>query len=77
MKVKSKGTHKKESEQTDGIAFPRMASIDTEIFAVLSKAHMLYAQEMYLARVKKYESSCKGKCNFVGINVGIRKLLAY
>ena len=39
---------------------PKMASIDKELLSNLSKPHLLYAQEMYLARVKRYESSCKG-----------------
>lgn len=40
---------------------PKMASISKDVFAKISKAHLLYAQEMYIARVKQYESSCKGK----------------
>ena len=43
-------------------AFPTMASIDRNVCVNLTPAHLLYAQEMYLARVKQYESSCKGKC---------------
>ena len=41
--------------------FPTMASIDKHVCQNLSKAHLLYAQEIYLARVKQYESSLKGK----------------
>ena len=41
--------------------FPTMASINRYVVMNLTSAHLLYAQEKYLARVKQYESSCKGK----------------
>ena len=43
--------------------FPTMASINRYVVMNLTPAHLLYAQEKYLARVKQYESSCKGKIN--------------
>ena len=41
--------------------FPTMASINRYVLRNLTPAHLLYAQEKYLARVQQYESSCKGK----------------